>query len=322
MFRSILVAIAIGSAIQAMAHAQTYPERTVKIIVPFVPGGSTDVTARILAEGLTKTFNQQVIVENKPGASGTVGIDAVAKSRPDGYTLGLSGVGPTAIIPMIDPNLPYNPARDLDVVAGLSTVDLMLVTRPDFAHTTLAAVIEFARKNPEKVTYASTGVAGPVHLQTENLTSLAGVKMLHVPYSGDAQVITALLSGQVDIAYLTVAGGLAMVQSGKLKAIAAGGPKRIQSLPDLPTVAELTGFKDYDAYTWNVLVAAKGTPRPVLDALNRATNEVMSNPDVKARFDTLGLLTMAGDVKSAQDFVASEIAKYKAIIARTGVKRE
>ena len=231
-------------------------------------------------------------------------------------------MGPTAIIPMLDPKLPYNPSRDLDVVAGLSTVDLMLVTRADFAHTTLAAVIEFARKNPEKITYASTGVAGPVHLQMENLTNLAGVKMLHVPYSGDAQVITALLSGQVDIAYLTVAGGLAMIQSAKLKAIAAGGPKRIQSLPDLPTVAELTGFKDYDAYTWNVLVAAKGTPRPVLDALNRATNGVMSKPDVKARFETLGLLTMAGDVKSAQDFVASEISKYKAIIARTGVKRE
>ena len=322
MLRSILVVIALGSAIPAMAHAQAYPERTVKVIVPFVPGGSTDVTARILAEGLTKIFHQQVIVENKPGASGTVGVDAVAKSRPDGYTLGLSGVGPTAIIPMIDPNLPYNPTRDLDVIAGLSTVDLMLVTRADFAHTTLAAVIEFARKNPEKISYASTGVAGPVHLQMENLTNLAGVKMLHVPYSGDAQVITALLSGQVDIGYLTVAGGLAMVQSGKLKAIAAGGPKRIQSLPDLPTVAELTGFKDYDAYTWNVLVVAKGTSRPVLDALNRATNEVMSNPDVKARFDMLGLLTMAGDVKNAQDFVASEMAKYKAIIARTGVKRE
>ncbi len=306
----------------APAWSQSYPDRVVKIIVPFVPGGSTDVTARILAEGLTSILGQQFIVENRPGAAGTTGIDVVAKSRPDGYTLGLSGVGPTAIIPMIDPKLPYSPARDLDVVAGLSAIDLILVTRPDFELGSLKDILDHARKNPEQITYASTGVTGPVHLQTENLAHLAGAKMLHVPYAGDAQVATALLSKQVDIGYLTVAGGLAFVQASKLKALAAGGPKRIQSLPDLPTVEELTGFKGYDAYTWNVLVAAKGTPQPVLDKLNQAVNEVLNKPDVKERMNRLGLLTIGGDVKTAQDFVTNEIAKYKTVIAVTGVKRE
>lgn len=148
------------------------------------------------------------------------------------------------------------------------------------------------------MTYGTAGVTGPAHVQTENLAYLAGVKMLHIPYPGDAQVAIGLLSSQIDIGYLTVAGSLNFVQSGQLKAIVAGGPKRIRSLPDLPTVEELTGFKGYDAHTWNILVAAKGTPRPILDKLNEAINEILSRPDVKEKLDKLGLLTLAGNVES------------------------
>lgn len=306
----------------ACANAQTYPDHPVRIIVPFVPGGSTDVTGRIIAEGLSATFKQQFLVDNKPGAAGALGIDAVAKSRADGYTMGLSGVGPTAIIPMIDPNLPYNPSRDLDTVAALSAIDLVLVARPGFGPKTLQETLEYARANPGKVVYGSTGVAGPVHLQLENLAYLAKAKMLHVPYAGDAQVVTALLSGQIDIAYLTLAGGLGFVTAGKVHALAAGGPKRSQSLPDLATVAEQTGFTGYDAYTWNVLVVPKGTPPDILDRLNRAINELLARPEVKDKMDRLGLLTIGGDVSTASRFVANEIEKYKNIITATGVKRE
>jgi tripartite-type tricarboxylate transporter receptor subunit TctC len=230
----------------ASASAQTYPDHPVRIIVPFVPGGSTDVTARIIAEGLSTTFKQQFVVENKPGAAGTLGVDAVAKSKPDGYTLGLSGVGPTAIIPIVDPKLSYNPSRDLDTIVGLSAIDVVLVARPDFGPKTLRETLDYAKANSEKVVYGSTGVTGPIHLQLENLAHLAKVKMLHVPYAGDAQVVTALLSGQIDIAYLTLAGGLGFVTAGKLHSLAAGGPKRSQSLPNLPTVEEQTGFKGYE----------------------------------------------------------------------------
>ena len=199
---------------------------------------------------------------------------------------------------------------------------MVLVARPDFGPKTLRETLDYAKANPEKVVYGSTGVAGPIHLQLENLAHLANAKMLQVPYSGDAQVVTALLSGQIDIAYLTLAGGLGFVTAGKVHALAAGGPKRSQSLPDLATVEEQTGFKGYDAYTWNVLVAPKGTPPEILEKLNRAINDIFARPDVKERMDKLGLLTIGGDVPTAAKFVANEIEKYRNIIATTGVKRE
>ena len=304
------------------AAAQSYPQRPVRVIVPFVPGGSTDVTARLLADEMSVIFSQQFVVENRPGAAGTTGIDVVAKSKPDGNTLGLSGVGPTVVIPMIDPKLPYSPARDLDIVAAISAIDLVLVTRPDFGPRTLQETLDFARANPDKVSYGSTGVAGPVHIGLENLAHLAKVRMLHVPYAGDAQLVTALLSGQIDIGYLTVAGGLSFITAGKVRALAAGGPKRSRSLPDVATVAELTGFKDYDSYTWNVLVAAKGTDPGILQKLNAALNRTLAKPDVRERMDKLGLLILGGEVSDAEAFVAKETEKYRRIIAATGIRRE
>lgn len=306
----------------APAFAQNYPERPVRIVVPFSPGGSTDVTARVLAEGLTKRLKQQFIVENKPGAAGTTGIDLIAKSKPDGYSIGLSGVGPTAIIPMIDPSLPYSPDRDLDTIAVLTAIDLVLVTRPNFEAKTLKEVIAYAKANPGKVSYGSTGVAGPIHFALEYLARLADVKMLHVPYNGDSQMVNALLSGEIDIGYLTYAGGQAFVSSGRVHAIAAGGPKRIKSLPNLETVSEIMGWPDYSAYTWNTLVARKGTPPDVLQKLNIAVNEVLQEPQTQERFTNLGLIILGGSVDDARTFVAREVEKYKKIEAITGIKRE
>lgn len=306
----------------APAFAQGYPDRPVRIIVPFSPGGSTDVTARVLAEGLTRRLKTPFIVENKPGAAGTSGIDLVAKSKPDGYTIGLSGVGPTAIIPMIDPTLPYNPDKDLDTIIVMTAIDLVLVARPNFGPKTLKDVIAYAKANPGKVTYGSTGVAGPVHFGLEYLARLADVKMLHVPYTGDSQMINALLSGEIDIAYVTYAGGQAFVSSGKVRALAAGGPKRIKSLPDVETVGEIMGWPDYSAYTWNTLVARKGTPADVLQKLNTGVNDVLQEPQTKERFANLGLLILGGSVDDARKFVAGEVEKYKKIQAITEIKRE
>ncbi|MFG1265794.1 Bug family tripartite tricarboxylate transporter substrate binding protein [Xanthobacter aminoxidans] len=304
------------------AWAQGFPDRPVRIVVPFAPGGSTDVTARVLADDLSTTFKQQFIVENKPGAAGTTGIDLVAKAKPDGYIIGLSGVGPTAIIPMIDPRLPYDPVRDLDTIAALTAIDVVLVSRPDFGPKTLPELLAYAKANPGQVSYGSTGVAGPIHFGLENLARRAGVKMLHVPYAGDSQLITALLSGQIDIAFLTFAGGQGFVTSGKVHALAAGGPKRIATMPDLPTVAEITGFADYDCYTWNILVTAKGTPPDVLRKLNEAVNAALAKPQTRERFASLGLLILGGNVDDARRFVAAEIEKYRKIEAETGIRRE
>jgi tripartite-type tricarboxylate transporter receptor subunit TctC len=302
--------------------AQTYPDKPIRLIVPFAPGGSTDLTGRIVGEALASILKQPVVVENRPGAAATIGIDLVAKSKPDGYTLGVSGVGATAIVPLIDQKLPYQPLRDLDIIAGLSAVDSVFVARPELKQNTMQEVLDFARANPEKISYATAGVTGPSHLSMENLSQLAKVKMLHVPFAGDVPAITAVLSGDVNIALVAVASATPFLSDGKLKGIAAGGPKRLKLLPNLATVAEQTGFKDFTAYAWNVLVAAKGTPPDIIEKLNKATNEAEARPDVIEKLENLGLKTMSGDMKWAQDFVAQEIAKNKRIIESTGIKRE
>jgi len=303
-------------------RAQGYPERSVRMIVPFPAGGATDVTARILADELTARFKQTFVVENRPGAAGAIGIDQVAKSKPDGYTLGVSGVGPTAIFAILDPKLSYNPARDLDMIAGLSAVDLCFIARPGFPANNMKEFIAYAQANPGKVTYSTAGVAGPAQLQAENLALLANIKMLHVPFAGDTPAITAVLSGDVDVAFVAVASGVSFVTAGKLKALGVGGPTRVKSLPDLPTVVEQTGFKEFTGYTWNVLVAAKGTPPDIIDKLNKALNEISAKPEVIEKLANVGLRTLTGDVKATQDFVAGEAEKNRRVIELTGIKRE
>jgi tripartite-type tricarboxylate transporter receptor subunit TctC len=303
-------------------RAQGYPDRSVRMIVPFPAGGATDVTARILADELTARFKQTFVVENRPGAAGAIGIDQVAKSKPDGYTLGVSGVGPTAIFPIIDAKLSYNPARDLDMIAGLSAVDLFIIARLGFPANNMKELIDHARANPGKVTYATAGVAGPAQLQTENLALLANIKMLHVPFGGDTPAITAVLSGDVDIGTVGVASGVSFVTGGKLKALGVGGPSRLKALPDVPTVVEQTGFKEFTGYTWNVLVAAKGTPPEVIEKLNTAINEISAKPEVIDKLANVGLRTLPGNVKTIADFVAGEAANYRRVIELTGVKRE
>ena len=304
------------------AQAQNYPNKPVHLIVPYAAGGSTDLTGRIYGEALQSSLGQNFIAENRPGAAGTIGIDVVAKSKPDGYTLGVSGVGPTAIVPLIDPRTPYQPLRDLDIVAGLSIVDVVFVALPNSKYNSLKSVLDDAHSNPDKVSFATSGVAGPVHLDMENLSQLANVKMIHVPFQGDTPAITAVLSGDVAIAVVAAASATPFLTSGKLKGLAAGGPERLKLLPDLTTVAEQTGFKGYETNTWNVLVAARGTPPEIIARLNKAVNDAAVNPKIKEKLENLGLKVMPGDVKWVQEFVNSKIERNKKLIETTGLKRE
>ena len=319
---SAIAALLLASQATAPAFAQVYPDKSVRLIVPFPPGGATDVTARVLADELTHRFKQTFVVENRAGAAGAIGIDQVAKSKPDGYTLGVSGVGPTAIFPILDPKLSYSPARDLDVIAGLSAVDLVFIARNNLPANTMKELLDYAKANPGKVTYSTAGVAGPAQLQAESLSLSAGVKMLHVPFPGDSPAIAAVLSGDVDMGFVGVASSVAFVTSGKLKALGVGSPARLKALPDVGTVIEQTGFKDFTGFTWNVLVAPKGTPAAIADTLNKAINEISAKPEIIERFAGVGLRTMPGDAKVAADFVAGEAARYKRIIEVTGIKRE
>ena len=319
---SLLLALALPFTAADPAEAQTYPDRPVRLIVPFTPGGATDVNARILAAELTGILKQPFVIDNRPGASGSIGIDLVAKAAPDGYTLGISGVGPTAILPIVDAKLPYNPARDLEVVAGLGRVDFMLVARPGLPVTTLTELIAYAKANPEKVTYATAGVAGPQQLQIEHLALLAGIKLFLVPFPGDAQATAAGVSGDVDIALMGIATGIGLVKGGKVKALAMAGSERSKTMPDLATVAEQVGFTEFTGYTWNVLVAPKGTPASVIERLNATVAEAARKPEVQAKLEGLGLRALPGSAAEVSDFVARETAKNKRVIEATGIRRE
>ena len=316
------ISMLLSQAVSGPAAAQIYPDKSVRLIVPFPPGGATDVTARILADELSTRFKQSFVVENRAGAAGAIGIDQVAKSKPDGYTLGVSGVGPTAIFPILDPKLSYNPARDLDVIAGLSAVDLVFIARNNLPANNMKELLDYARANPGKVTYSTAGVAGPAQLQAESLALSAGVSLLHIPFAGDTPAITAVLSGDVDVGFVGVASSVTFVTAGKVKALGVGSPERLKALPDIQTVIEQTGFKDFTGYTWNVLVAAKGTPPAIASSLNKAINEISAKPDIIEKLANVGLRTLPGDAKATADFVAGEAARYKRIIEVTGIKRE
>lgn len=326
MLQRIALAISAGLCLMAPAHlsAQPYPNKPIKLIVPYTAGGSTDATARVVGEAIGEILGQPVVIENKPGATATLGIDIVAKSKPDGYTLGVSGVAATAIIPLIDPKLTYSPLRDLDMIAGLISVDSVLVARPVLKQNTMAEVLEFARANPGKITFATAGVAGPAHLNLEYLQHLAKAKMLHVPFNGDSPAITAVLSGDVDVASVALAGAVPFLLDGKLKLLAANGPgnKRLKILPNVLSVQEQTGFKNYNPHTWSVLVTAKGTPPEVIEKLNKAVNQALSKPDIQAKLEKYGLTPLTGDVKWTQELVVKEIAEKKQIIDLVGLKRE
>lgn len=314
------LALAVG-AIAAVASAQTYPDRPVRLVVPFPPGGATDVTARLFAAELAAALDRSVLVDNKPGAAGAVGIDLVAKSAADGYTLGVSGVGPTAILPLIDPKLPYNPARDLQIVAGLGAVDFVFVARPSLPVANLTELIAYAKANQGKVTYSSAGVAGPQQLMIEHLAMLSGIKLFHVPYPGDAPAIAAVVAGDVDFAMAGAASSFGLIKAGKLKALAAS-PRRSSELPDLATVVEQTGFKDFSGYTWNILVAPKGTPPAIVARLNDAVNLIAKKPEVRQKLEGLGLSPLPGDVGRITALIEEEVARYRKIVEATGVRRE
>jgi len=314
-------AFAAASIIAGPAAAQ-YPDRAVKVIVPFAAGGPTDVVARVVAEGLSEELKQPFVVENRPGAGGAIGTDLVAKAKPDGYTLGVTGTGSITIIPFLDPKLSYNPSRDLTAVAMLSTLDLLIVARADYPLNHMNELVAFARTKPGELTYSTAGVGTPAHLDMENLWNLSQVKALHVAFSGDVPAINGILSGDVNIGLISASASSPLVAAGKLKALAFGGPGRSSAWPDLASVAEQTGLTGYIANSWNALMAPAGTPQTVIDTVNAAVNKTLAKPDVRKKLEALGLTPFSGVAKTAVDYVARDTETRKRVIELTGLKRE
>ncbi|HWI78992.1 MAG TPA: tripartite tricarboxylate transporter substrate binding protein [Ramlibacter sp.] len=292
-----------------------------KIVVPFAPGGSTDVMARMVAEGLTTRLNQQVIVENKPGAGGNIGADYVAKAAPDGQTLVMGSIGTHATNSLIYPQMPYDTVKDFEPVTQVAAVSLVLVVHPSVPAKSVKELIALLKKEPGRYSYASGGVGASQHLAGELFKYMTKTKMLHVPYKGSAGALTDLLSGRVPIMFADLPLVLSHIQSGKLRALAVGDAKRSPVLPDVPTVAE-AGVPGYMASAWYGLFAPANTPAEVVAKLQSEVAVILKEPDVVKRMTQLGATPIGSTPAEFRKFQLSEIKRWKEVVDSAKIRME
>jgi tripartite-type tricarboxylate transporter receptor subunit TctC len=296
----------------SVASAQDYPNRIIKIVVGFPAGGGVDTSARVLGQQMSQDLGQSVIVENKPGASGTLGAAEVARSAPDGYTL-LVTPGGHSIFGAIFKSLP---------ISNIITVPFFVVVPGNSPFHSLADVIARAKEAPGTVTFGSAGPGSTHHLGIELLGSRTGAKFLHVPYRGDAPVIAALLAGEVQFALATPTQTIENVKAGKLRALAVASNVRAAAMPDMPTFEQALGIKDYDVRTWFALAGPAGMPKPVLERLNAAVRKAVAVPEVRARLVSLGGEPAAGSPEEMRDRVAHELATWTATVEQAGIPKQ
>jgi len=315
-----LVAALVVTSLTTIAAAQDYPgNKPIKLVVPFPAGGGTDIFARVIGNKLAETLKWVVVVDNKPGAGGNIGIDAVAKSPPDGYTIGLGQTSNLAINPSLYAKLPYDPLKDLVPIVLVADAPLVLVVPANSPFKTVADVVAAAKKKPGDVTFGSPGNGTVAHLTGELFQMAAGVKFQHIPYKGSAQALTDLMGGQVQVYMSSIPTALSHIKGGKLRALAVTSPKRAPSLPDVPTIAE-AGYKGFDANTWFGLVAPAGTPAPIVTKINAEVNRILKMPDVKEKFAAEGGGPIGG---SSQEFAAllkSDYVKWGKVVKDSGAK--
>jgi tripartite-type tricarboxylate transporter receptor subunit TctC len=310
---------ALGSALAlAPAAAQDYPARPIRIIVPFSPGGAVDGPTRMVAQELTKRLNQQVVVDNRPGAGATIGTEAVAKAPPDGYTLLLASQT-NAISATLYPKLSFNPIDDFAPISLIGREPGVLVVNPALPVKTVQELIELARSKPGQIDYASSGNGSGQHLFAAQLFSMAGVKLNHVPYRGSGQATTDLIGGVVSVGVPGLAGMLPHIRSGKLRALAVTGAQRSPQLPDVPTLAE-SGFPGYAAYVWLGLLAPKGTPQPVIERLNREVLAVLDGAEVKGYMANASIEALGSSPAEFGAFFRTERDNWAKVIQSTGAK--
>jgi tripartite-type tricarboxylate transporter receptor subunit TctC len=306
-------------AIAPLAHAQDdYPNRTVRIIVPFAPGGSTDVVARILADKLGTELKQSFVVENRSGAGGNIGADAVAKASPDGYTLLMGTTGVLAINKYLYKEMSFDPERDLVPVSYTSLITNILVVNPQVPAKTVGELVALARAKPGSLTFASSGAGSSTHLSAELFKSMAGVDILHVPYKGSSQAITDLMGGQVTMLFDNAPSSIPFVEQGKLRALAVTSTKRLPNLPDVPTLDE-AGVKGYESLSWSGIMAPAGTPKRVIDKLNAAIEKILRDPDVKQRFASLGVEPVGGPPEAFSRHIRAESEKWARVVKTANI---
>lgn len=318
--RSILGALALAVASNA-TPADDYPSKAIRFVVPYPPGGASDILARILAQKLSERIGQPVIVENHAGAGGNIGADFVAKAAPDGYTILMGNIGPNAMSPALYAKLPYDAIKDFAPITLVSSVPIILVAHPSFPASTVKELVDLAKAKPGKYNYASAGSGSSNHLAMELFKMLAGVDLVHVPYKGGTPAMTDLIAGRIQVAFDTVPVALPHVKSGRLKPIALAGAKRTSLLPQVPTVAE-SGIPGYEASSWGGVMAPARTPRAIIDKLNTEINLTLGMPGVRERLAESGIELIGTTPEQFAAHLEREIAKWKRVVDQAGIKVE
>ena len=289
------------------------------MIVPFPVGGSTDINGRILAQEMSAILGQPMVVENRAGAAGGIGMGAVARSAPDGYTVGVSGVGTTVLLKLLGQSLGYDPERDLLPVGYMGSLGLAIVARSDFEATTVSELIALAKARPDTITYGTSGSGSPGDLALEYFKSLTGIDMRHVPYKGDAPILNDLIGRHIDLGVLTTSGAIPQVRAGAIKAIAVTSMQRSAQIPEVPTVAE-AGVPGYVAEIWNILVVPRGTPPAAVEKLSGALATALKTASVRAQLESQGLVPVVMTPEETAAFVQREQEKWGRVAKHSQVR--
>jgi len=315
------VAAIISCASAGVQAADNYPSRPVQMIIPFAAGGPTDIVGRIMGAKMGELLGQQFVVENKSGAGGNIGADAVAKADPDGYTLLMATVSTNAINPGVYKHLPYDPVRDFAPIGRVGVTPTLLLVNPSIPATDVKSLVALIKANPGKFNFGSSGVGSILHLCGEEFKSLAGgLDIVHVPYKGSAPMDTDLMGGQISMAFDATPTALPLAQSGKVHALGAGMATRLGAMPELPTLQE-QGLKGFECYTWNAILAPVGTPKPIIDRLNAAINKSLADPAVFSSLQKAGIDPTPGSTpQQTAEFIKAELAKWAPIIKASGAQ--
>lgn len=319
-FFATLALACLGQSVSAQTGGHAWPTQTIKLIVPFTPGTGMDTIARIVAPRLSERLGQSVIVENKPGASGNIGADAVAKAAPDGYTL-MVGANTMLMAASLYKSVPFNPITDFAPISLAAWGTLMLVTNPKTGINSVADLIAKAKASPGKLTYGSPGVGTPHHMAMELFKDLTGTDLLHVPYKGSAGAVVDLLSGSIDLMFIPIHVGMPYVKAGKLKALAVGSPKRHPLAPDLPTLQEL-GIKGAEVDMWYAFLAPKGTPAPIIARLNTELRAILAQTEVKNAFEKQGLYAASNSSAEMSALMQKDYARWALIIKKNNISAD
>jgi tripartite-type tricarboxylate transporter receptor subunit TctC len=319
--KKLLATLALSLMALAGAARADYPDRVIRLVVPFAPGGVTDTSGRLIAEGLSKRLGHQVIVENKPGASGNIGTQVVAASSPDGYTLVLAFDGTMVINPHVFAKIPFDTLKDFAPVGKIGDATLIIVSHPSFPGKTLKELIDISKKEAKGVSYGTSGIGGTPHIAGELLNMKTGSKLVHIPYKGGGQAMADALGGNVPLVYTAVAGAINHVKAGKLTAIAVSSRTRSPSMPDTPTFIE-AGIPDFEVSSWVGILAPAKTPRTVVEKLNRELNALLASPEIIERLAGLGIVATPGSPEQFGEQMKTDLGRYGAVVKAAGIKAD